>query len=415
MKTILVSMVLTLCLVVPGLAELRVWKNTQGREIPAEMTGLQGDNVLLRMKDGRVVPYPLAQLSPEDQAYARSNPAGSAAAGDWKKGMSKGKLQLQSASQLAFGPAGVLFIGDTRGAAIVALATDDTAAAPAREVKVEGIDQKLAALLGTSPDQIAIQDIAVNPLSKNVYLAISRGRGPDAAAVLARIDARGEIQPVPLENALFSRAELTDAPEGARQRQESITDIAFFEDRVLVAGLSNEEFSSSFRAIPFPFSKVANGTGVEIFHGAHGRFETKSPVRTFLPFKIGGEPSLLAAYTCTPLVQIPIKDLEPGAKVRGKTIAELGSGNRPLDMILYEKDGKQFVLMANSKRGIMKISTENLEGAEGITKKTGIAGQPYETVESWTGVDQLDAFDAKQALALRRSGEALNLETMTLP
>lgn len=395
-------------------AEVRVWKDSQGREVPAEMTGMQGENVLLKMRDGRIIPFPLAQLSVPDQEFARNNPGRSAAAGSWQKGMHKGDLALQSASQLTFGPAGVLFIGDTRAAAIIALATGDSSSAAPREVKVEAIDQKLAALLGTSVDQITIQDIAVNPLSKNVYIAIARGKGPEAAALIAKVDAKGDIQPVPLKNALFSRAELADAP-GTGQRQESITDIAFFEDRLLVAGLSNEEFSSSFRAIPFPFQKVAKGAGVEIFHGAHGKFETRSPVRTFLPIKIGGQPSLLAAYTCTPLVQIPIKDLIPGAKIRGKTVAELGNGNRPLDMILYEKSGKQFVLMANSSRGIMKINTDNLENLEGITSQTGVAGQPYETVKNWSGVEQLDTFNAQQALALRREGSTLNLETLSLP
>ena len=32
-------------------------------------------------------------------------------------------------------------------------------------------------LLGTSADQVLINDLAVNPVSKNVYLAVSRGRG----------------------------------------------------------------------------------------------------------------------------------------------------------------------------------------------------------------------------------------------
>jgi hypothetical protein len=31
---------------------------------------------------------------------------------------------------------------------------------------------------------------------------------------------------------------------------------------------------------------------------------------------------LLAAYTCTPLVQFPISDLKAGAKLKGKTLAE---------------------------------------------------------------------------------------------
>src|SRR5205807_6754604 len=158
------------------------------------------------------------------------------------------------------------------------------------------------------------------------------------------------------------------------------TDIAFFEDRLLVAGLSNEEFASTFRAIPFPFKTVANGTSVEIYHGSHGRFEFRAPIRTFVPFKVGNEPQLLAAYTCTPLVQFPISDLKPGAKIKGKTVAELGNRNRPIDMIVYQKGGKDYLLLANNSRGVMKISTDKIENAEPISKpvsnKQGLA---YET------------------------------------
>jgi hypothetical protein len=229
-----------------------------------------------------------------------------------------------------------------------------------------------------------------------------------------------------LDKVKYSRGQLPDAPidgvvgEGNRQsnpRQESITDIAFFQDRILIAGLSNEEFASTLRAIPFPFETVPGGTSVEIFHGAHGKFETRSPVRTFVPFNVGNEPSLIAAYTCTPLVQFPIKELSPGAKIKGKTIAELGNGNRPIDMIVYQKDGKDYLLLANNRRGIMKISTDNIEKAQSITKRAAEKeGQSYESISSWTGVDQLDKLDAQHALVVRRGeGNSVNLESLALP
>jgi hypothetical protein len=181
--------------------------------------------------------------------------------------------------------------------------------------------------------------------------------------------------------------------------------------------LSNEEFASTLRAIPFPFETVPGGTSVEIFHGAHGKFETRSPVRTFVPFNVGNEPSLIAAYTCTPLVQFPIKELSPGAKIKGKTIAELGNGNRPIDMIVYQKDGKDYLLLANNRRGIMKISTDNIEKAQSITKRAAEKeGQSYESISSWTGVDQLDKLDAQHALVVRRGeGNSVNLESLALP
>ena len=66
-------------------------------------------------------------------------------------------------------------------------------------------------------------------------------------------------------------------------------------------------------------------------------------------------------------------------------------------MIVYEKDGKDYLLLANSSRGVMKISTEQIDEAESIVAPVpdgGKKGLPYETIESWTGVEQLDRLDA---------------------
>lgn len=341
-------------------------------------------------------------------------------------GMKEGNPALQSISQLAFGPEGVLFIADTRAAAIVAVATGDTQPANhAPMIKALAINQKIAALLGTAPDQIVIEDLAVNPLSRRAYLAVSRGRGPDAAPVLVRVKADGQPELVALEQVAFSRARLPDAPadavvgEGNRRRnprQEAITDIAYADGRVLVAGLSNEEFSSTLRAIAFPFRSVERGTTVEIYHGAHGAYETRAPVRTFVPYQVGSQSHVLAAYTCTPLVQFALNDLKPGAKIQGKTIAEFGNRNRPLDIIVYQKDGKDYLLLANSARGVMKVAAEQITGAGAITAKvSGTQGLAFEKIE-WDGINQLDRLDQRHALVVRAGpGGIQNLETLALP
>jgi hypothetical protein len=351
----------------------------------------------------------------------------SADAARWTSGMTEGKPELKSVGPLAFGPDGVLFVADTKAAAIAAIATGDTKpAANPKPLKVEAINQKIAALLGSSADQILINDLAINPISHNAYLSVSRGRGPDAVPVLIRVKADGQPEVVSLDNVKFSRAELPDPPADAmvgqanRQsnpRLESITDIGFLDGRLFIAGLANEEFASTLRAIPFPFKSVDGGTSVEIYHGSHGRFETRAPVRTFTTFKIGKEDHLLAAYTCTPLVQFAVSELKPGAKIKGKTIAELGNRNRPLDMIVYEKDGKTYLLMANSSRGVMKIGADQIDKAESIAEPVpDKKGLPYETIASLTGVDQLDRFDANHVVVLRRAeGGALILESLPLP
>lgn len=341
--------------------------------------------------------------------------------------MKEGKPEIKTMSQLAFGPDGVLFIADTKAAAIFAVATGDTKAASASGmIKAEAINEKIAALTGTKADQIIIEDLAVNPMSRQAYLAVSRGKGPTAVPVLVRVKADGQPELVSLDKVRFSRAELPDpaadmAPEpgkkGQNRRLEAITDIAYVDGRVLVAGLSNEEFSSTLRAIPFPFKNVVRGTSVEIYHGSHGQFETRAPVRTFVPYKVGQEQHLLAAYTCTPLVQFALNDLKPGAKIQGKTIAEFGNRNRPIDIIVYQKDGKDYLLMANSARGVIKIAAEQITGNNpAITAKVpDTQGLKFEKID-WAGVAQLDQLDNRYAVVVRTgTGSALNLETLALP
>lgn len=338
-------------------------------------------------------------------------------------GLQSGKAALRSAGPMAFGPDGVLFVGDSLGASIYALDTGDKAAqSKASAVEIKGLNEKIAAALGTTPDQVLINDVIVNPASKKIYISVSRGRGPDAVPVILRTDSTGKLGELSLDNIRYAKVSLPDAPgeddkdrRGNSRRLESITDLAYVDGKVMVAGLSNEEFSSTLRAIPYPFRAADKGAGIEIFHGAHGRFETNAPVRTFVPYDIGGQKHILAAYTCTPLVRIPVSELKPGAKVKGTTIAELGNRNRPLDMITYHKDGGQYILMANSSRGVMKLPAENLEKYNGIVAQTEREGVPYETVATLKGVQQLDKLDEGHALLLTDESGTLDLRTISLP
>jgi hypothetical protein len=335
-------------------------------------------------------------------------------------GMTAGKAELKSAGPLAFGPEGVLFVGDQMAGTIVALDTGDrTAAAAPSNMEVKGINEKVAAILGTAPDQILINDMAVNPLSKKVYLSVSRGRGPDATPVILRVDASGKISEFALDNVKHSTVQLPNPAAGKDQRGnnrrlESITDLAYVDGKVIVAGLSNEEFSSNLRSIPFPFQAADSGASIEIFHGAHGRFETNSPVRTLVAYEIKNQPHILAAYTCTPLVRIPMSELKAGNKVKGATIAELGNRNRPLDMIIYSKSGRNYLMMANSSRGVMKMSADGLDSYEPITAQTEKAGVPYETISTLTGVQQLAKVDDNTAVIIAGEGSSLDLRTIPL-
>jgi hypothetical protein len=335
--------------------------------------------------------------------------------------LKKGTPDMKSAVALGFGPEGILFVGDAKGAALFAIDTgDNPKAAETGALNVKDLGGKIASLLGTEATAITVNDLVVNPASGKAYLSVSRGRGPQAMPVLLRVDRKGKIEEVPTKEVNFAKGTLPNAPAAdGRGRQFSITKVAFVNGRVYVSGLSNEEWASTLRSIPFPFTEADKGTSVQIWHGAHGRFETAAPIRTFVPYDIKGETHILAAYTCTPLVKFPVSELKPGKKVKGTTIAELGNRNSPLDMIVYQKDGKDYLLIANSSRGLMKETTENIASVDPVTKPIrggGTAGLKYETVKNVQGVQQLDKLDKDNALMLIRTQDgALNLETVPLP
>ncbi len=338
-----------------------------------------------------------------------------------------GNPHLESAGPIAFGPAGTLFIGDSVGAAVVAIETGDTArVASSPSVQLQHIDRELAGLLGTTPDQLLIHDIKVNPVSKNIYLSVSRGRGLDAIPVILRINSSGRITEFPLDHVTYSKALLPNPPvsnpraEYRNPRLETITQLAYADGKVIVAGLSNEEFSSNLRVIPFPFAKIDQGANIEIYHGSHGDYETQAPVRTFFPWTIGNKPYIVAAYTCTPLVLIPLNELKAGAKVTGTTIAELGMGNRPLDMVPYRKDNHDYILMANSYRGVLRLSADSLDKYDPIVEPEQIAGVPFKRISNIKGVRHLTSLDEARALVLIDSKDtedhaSLDLVSVPLP
>lgn len=349
--------------------------------------------------------------------------AGALTAADAPRGLTEtGKPDLKSAGPLAFGPKGVLFVGDPQGAQIFALGVGESPSTPlGSDFSLEGVKEKVAALLGTSDREVQINDMKIEPGTGVAYLSVSRGTSASAQPAIVRIDGKGNVTALSLDNVPYAKVAIANAPSaesrdtrGRNLRSQSITDLKFVDGRLYIAGLSNEEFASKLRSIEFPFAAADTGTSVEIVHTAHNAaVETRSPVRTFVPFVVGGEPQILAAYTCTPLVTFPVSSLKPGVKVRGRTVAELGNRNTPLDMIVYEKGGKQYLLLANSARGVMKIETEGVE-KQNLTQPVtggGRAGLDYETIESLSDVTQLDKLSDTHAVVLAGS----TLKAVPLP
>lgn len=356
---------------------------------------------------------------------------------DSKRGLTTGTPDIRSMSALAFGPEGVLFIGDGKGGAVFAVDLNDKGPNGGKEaLTVANLEGKIAAFLGTGTDDVMIHDMAVNPISQNVYLAVSRGRGqwnqewllPNDiadASVLVKVDPKGGLSEVPLKGVRFGKAALPNPvspdkkhewKEGIALRTDTITDMYYSDGTLYVAGLSNEEFAAALWRFSYPFTGEAAATTIENYHGAHGQFETEAPIRTFVPYALGGKDHILAAYLCTPLVTFPLADLKDGEHVKGRTVAEFGSGNYPLDMLVYKKDGREKLLIANSNLPFLIVDPKDIEGFEGgITEptKTYVAGVRYEP-RSGMGIQQMDLLNGENVLALRRHPGG-NLDMVSLP
>ena len=285
-----------------------------------------------------------------------------------KYGLEVGTPGIKSVGPLAFGPEGILFVGDNVGAAIFAIDVGDADLADQQqEINIENLAIPLASYLGCSREDILIRDMAVHPSSQNVYLAVMRGRGDAAVPVLIKVVKDGGISEVSLEDVPFSQSLIEDAAaeddprvvSRDQLRTVTVTDMCYVDGLLLVAGTSNEEFSSTLRRIPFPFNGSTLTNSLEIFHVSHGRYETAAPIRTFVPY--ANNTSLLASYTCTPVVQFSLNDLKAGTHLMGKTVAELGAHNRPLDIVSYVTGGEEYLLIANANHPLTKIACKDID------------------------------------------------------
>jgi hypothetical protein len=335
--------------------------------------------------------------------------------------MVKGDIQLKSLTSITFSKDGVLFLADPLGMKIYALDQKQMNGEKAQNLDVASIDEKLAALLGVTTKDIKIEDMAVNPTSQEVYFAVTR-RGNFIQPVIVKIDKQGKLSSFSLNNVSYYETSLSDVPSKSPHQYfpltAAITDMAFIDGELYVSGLSGEEFSSKLRRFPYPFTSKTTAVQLEIFHPSHDRFETNSPIETFLPFPVNGKMHIVAGYGCAPLAKFPLTEVRTKEQLRGVTVAELGGGNRPLDMISFKDDGVDYILIANSDRTLMQISSEDLDKQEAVVKGAtrvspyASAGVKYLSIAE-IGIMQLDDFNDQTYLVVQRDMDdgTLNLRS----
>ncbi len=336
---------------------------------------------------------------------------------------------LKSIGPITFSPSGILFAADNVAATITAFDLTGDATPVTGSYTVENLDAKLASWLGCPREDVFIRDLAIHPVSKRLYLSVMRGTGAAGVPVLVSVAPDGTFTDVPLAATPSTQTSIADAPAEDDTRQDgwvvqgtrdgewfdvptmktrlrvarsplrtvTVTDMAFVDGVLLVAGASNEEFVSTLRRIPYPFDGSAASSSLEIFHVSHQKYETHSPIRTFMPY--GGD-SVLATYTCTPVVHFPLKDLVGGTQARGRTVAELGGGNTPIDMVAFERDGQEFVLVSNSRHPLMKLSKRDIDAQPALTQPREPVGVPRENLPH-AGVGRMVNANGREILMLQ--------------
>lgn len=330
-----------------------------------------------------------------------------------------GDPQIGSISALTFGPEGILFIGDSENAQVVAIDMGNALKAVNEKVFIADVEAILEQLLGSTRDQIQIIDLAVNPLNQNIYLGAQHSSGKSMLFLVNK----DSLEPVSLDSVSFSKTNVanavaTDAKDrrGRSLRRWAISDLSYADGQLLFSGLNNAEFSSTFRSIPFPFSNEEAHSSLEIYHAAHGQYETYAPIKAFTTTTVNGKPHLIAGYTCTPLVIFPMEQMETGKHVKGRTVAELGNWNTPLDIIEMEKEGDRFILIANSSRALMKIKLTDIESfgdslTQPVTERSGTAGVDFINLP-FVNVQQLAKLNDEQFVMLQRQPNGkLSLKT----
>ncbi|MBM3830079.1 MAG: hypothetical protein FJ406_06030 [Verrucomicrobia bacterium] len=352
-------------------------------------------------------------------------------AAGYLKDAATGDPKLRSVGAMSFGPGGLLLVTEPRHAAIVAIETGDTGPVQKLKQKVSDVNALLAARLGAAEGGVTIVDMAVNPASGKIYLSVTRK--PDNASLIIVVTADGQAAPLDYAKARHARVSL---PAADTAKVGNVSDVAFAGDRVLAAGSSNEEFSSKIFTLSLPLAHGGSAVPVsaETYHVAHGKWETKAPITSFVPMEENGKHYVVGSFACTPIAKFELDDLKPHAQVKGTSVVELGSGNRPLDMFTYEKDGKQWLVThtqrfhqnlfgpskywgARVDMSLIKVREESKINQKAVRRdvKQPKGPEGIEIVDSLFGAVHVDKLSNTEVVVLREQGASLTLEVAPLP
>jgi len=324
---------------------------------------------------------------------------------------------VKSVGPMTFPDANTLVVADWRAQELHAFKLPPAPPATAHFFNLRNVSTPIANALHVSPDRVSFEDMAFRPGAEVAYVSLSVDRGGSVPKpAIVSIDSNGKVTVVHLEKLTQTSAKIANPPTADRkfwrdtpEATLTVTDLVFDNGKLYVAGLSNGDFASTLRIYDFPFDDHAMASTIEMYHPVHDQLETRAPIRKMAIVKLDGGPSLVAAYTCTPLVVIPLKDLVDGAHVKGTTIAELGWGSAPVDMVTFDSAQGPQLLLVNSAKSADLIPVSAIAAASklpSLATPIQVPASPLlglkATYLPLTGLDQVAMQDAEFIGGLRR-------------
>ena len=336
---------------------------------------------------------------------------------------------LLSAGKMTFVDANTVVVADWRGGQLHTLTLQPVAVGTPAPFNLKDVSGAIATALHTRPERLRFEDMAVRPGSEVAYITLSvdGGSSTKAKPVLVSVDAAGKVGRIDLERAKHESIAIGNLP-GADQRfwrdtpaaSITVTDMKFHEGKLYVAGLSNANFASALRVFDFPLKAGAAVATVEMYHPVHNQLETRAPIRKMVITTLNGEPTLVAAFTCSPLVTIPLKDLKDGAHIAAKTVAEFGWGSAPAGMVMFDAGQGPMVLLTHSHKSADLMTVADIADASG---KPGLSTPIKWPAEPTLGIKStyvpmrvahIDNQDATFFAALRRNEASGAMELVSM-
>ena len=108
-----------------------------------------------------------------------------------------------------------------------------------------------------------------------------------------------------------------------------------------------------------------------------------------------------------------LDDLQTGTQLKGRTVAELGSMNTPIDMVSYSSAGEEYLLVSNTQHPLIKIACKNIPTQEPLTQHLEPVGVPRQALPH-EGVGRMAILDGSHVVMIQQDGEG-NLDLRSYP